>query len=77
MQYISVKVDLIEVNPYTIQLLHRVQCIRLNDKIQTAAFMTVLALHLRELSKGRYYIDRGYQPVKYGSYHICRGFRCM
>ena len=38
MQYILVKVDIIEVNPYAIQLFHRVKCIMLKDKIQAAVF---------------------------------------
>ena len=36
MQYISVKGDVIEVNPYTIQPFHRVQCIGLKGQIQAA-----------------------------------------
>ena len=39
MQYISVKGDVIEVNPYTIQLFHGVQCIWLKGQIQAAAFI--------------------------------------
>ena len=36
MQYISVKGDVIEVNPYAIQLFHRVQCILLKGQIWQA-----------------------------------------
>ena len=50
MQYISVKGDVIEVNPYAIQLFHRVQCIWLKSDTSRGvylgvAFMTVFALH--------------------------------
>ena len=45
MQYISVKGNVIEVNPYTIQLFHRVQFIWLKGQIQAMVFMTVFALH--------------------------------
>ena len=39
MQYMSVKGDVIEVNTYTIQLFHRVQCIWTKDQLQAAAFI--------------------------------------
>ena len=39
MQYISVKGDVIEVNPYAIQLFHKVQCIWLKGQIQAAVFI--------------------------------------
>ena len=47
MQYISVKGDVTEVNPYAIQLFHRDKCIWLKGQIQATAFafMTVFALH--------------------------------
>ena len=44
MQYILVKGDVIEVNPFAIQLFHRVWCIWLKGQIKAAAFMTVFAL---------------------------------
>ena len=53
MQYISVKGDTIEVNPNVIQLLHRVQCIRLKNQIQAAAFMTVFTQHPEAIIRGR------------------------
>ena len=43
--YILVKGDIIEVNPYATQLLHRVQCIWLKDQILAAVFMTGFTLH--------------------------------
>ena len=52
MQCISVKGNVIEVNHYTIQLYHRVQCTYLVERSDTShsvylrtAFMTVFALH--------------------------------
>ena len=39
MQYISVKGDVIKVNPYAMQLFHRVQCIWLKGQIQAIAFI--------------------------------------
>ena len=52
MQYISVKGDIVDVNPYAIQLFHRVKCIWFKSQILAkvfiyvrAAFMTVFAQH--------------------------------
>ena len=39
MQYISVKGDVTEVNPYAIQLIHKDQCIWLKGQIQAAVFI--------------------------------------
>ena len=39
MQYILVKGDVIEINPYAIQLFHRLGCILLKGQIQAAAFI--------------------------------------
>ena len=39
MQYISVKGDVVEVNPNAIQLFHRVQCIWLKGQIQAVVFI--------------------------------------
>ena len=44
MQYITVKGDIVEVSPFTIQLFHRVHCIWLKSQIKAMAFMTVFAL---------------------------------
>ena len=56
MQYILVKGDIIEINPYTIQLFHEVQCIWLKGQIQTAAFIqgwqTVFAMHPKAIIQG-------------------------
>ena len=41
MQYILVKGDVIEVNPFAIQLFHRVQCIWLKDQIKAMVFIRV------------------------------------
>ena len=66
MQYISVKGDVIKVNPYTIQLFHRVKCIWFKGQIQAMAFIQGwhlwLYLHsnLQLLSKGCYCKDRSY-----------------
>ena len=45
MQYILAKDNVIEVNPYTIQLFHRVKCIWFKGQILAAAFMIVFAQH--------------------------------
>ena len=51
MKYISVKGGVIEVNPYAIQLIYRIQCILVerSDKSRCiylrVTFMTVFALH--------------------------------
>ena len=52
MQYILVKGNIIEVNPYVIQLFHRVQCIWFKGQIQATAFMTVFALHPKANTQG-------------------------
>ena len=44
-QYVLLKEDVIELNPYAIQLFHRVQYIWLKDMIQATVFITVFALH--------------------------------
>ena len=43
MQCISVKGDVIEVNPRAIQIFHRVKCIWFKGQIQAGVFMTVFA----------------------------------
>ena len=54
MQYISVKDDVIEVNPYAFQLFHTVIYIWLKSQIQAeGAFMTVHALHPEAIIQGR------------------------
>ena len=53
MQYISVKGDVIKVNPYAIQLFHRVQCIWLKGQIQATEFKTVFALHPEAITLGQ------------------------
>ena len=53
MQYISLQEDIIEVNPYRIQLFHIVKCIWLKGQIQATAFMTVSALHPEAIILGR------------------------
>ena len=52
MQYILAKNNVIEVNPYAIQLFHRVKCIWFKGQIATShgiyprvVFMTVFAQH--------------------------------
>ena len=56
MKYISVKGGVIEVNPYAIQLIYRIQCVLVerSDKscgvYPRAAFMTVFALHPEAIS---------------------------
>ena len=52
MQYILVKRDVIGVNPYAIQLFHRVKCIWFKDQVQTTAFMTVFAQHPEVIIRG-------------------------
>ena len=59
MQYILAKGDIIEVNPYAIQLFHRVKCI-LVQKSDTSrgvylrvAFMPVFAQHPAAIIQGR------------------------
>ena len=39
MQYISVEGDVIEINPFAIQLFYRVQCIWSKGQIKAAAFI--------------------------------------
>ena len=56
--YILVKGDIIDVNPYTIQVFHRVKCIWLKGHIQATAylrvvaFMIVFALHPEAIIRG-------------------------
>ena len=74
MQYILVKGDAIEVNPYAIQLFHRVKGIRLKSQIQAMVFIQgkhlwpYLNCILRLLSEGGYYKDHIDSTVHYGSY---------
>ena len=58
MQYISVKGDVIKVNPYTIQLLHRVKCIWFKRQIQAMVFFQGWCL-----SEGGVYSREAYMTV--------------
>ena len=56
MLYVSVKGDVIEVNPYATQLIHEVQCVWWSDISCSvylwAAFMTIFALHPEAIIQG-------------------------
>ena len=51
-QYILVKGNIFEVNPYAIQLFHRGECIWFKGQILATLFMTIIAQHPAAIIRG-------------------------
>ena len=78
MFYILLNEDAIEVNLYTIQLFHRVQCIQLKGQIQAAVLMTAFTLHPEVIIQGRLlHVNLLYITMNTSHFLCCRSQRMI